>query len=134
MMRAVRHSGTAAELIVREKLREVGLQFRCNVRTLPGAPDIVIDSASMVILVHGCFWHGHTACRKGRTRPKSNAVFWEEKIARNVRRDARVRKGLRLAGWRVFTVWECEATKVGLPHRLRRALQGGTRLSTDVGA
>jgi DNA mismatch endonuclease (patch repair protein) len=60
-----------------------------------------------VVFVHGCFWHGHKACRKG-SLPTSNSEFWTEKISKNVERDRAAHQRLRRDGWRVLTIWECE--------------------------
>ena len=68
---------------------------------------MVLPKYRTIIFVNGCFWHGHVGCAAGRL-PKSNIKFWEEKIRRNRERDERVRKELEAAGWRVFTVWECD--------------------------
>lgn len=78
---------------------------------LPGRPDLVFPRHRTVVFVHGCFWHRHSDCRVAST-PKSNTQFWEEKFARNVERDIRVVGELKMQGWNVVIVWECElATK-----------------------
>lgn len=59
-----------------------------------------------MILVHGCFWHGHD-CHLFRW-PASREVFWREKIAGNIARDERNRALLLEAGWRIAEVWECQ--------------------------
>lgn len=41
--------------------------------------------------------------------PKSRLDFWVPKFEANVARDEIAEKKLREAGWRVETVWECEA-------------------------
>lgn len=40
--------------------------------------------------------------------PSSRVAFWTEKFRRNVERDADVVAALRMLGWRVGVVWECE--------------------------
>ena len=70
---------TAPEIIVRRYLHGRGLRFRVNIASLPGKPDIVIPKYRAVVFVHGCFWHGHGRCRKGRNKPKTNAAFWRKK-------------------------------------------------------
>ena len=40
--------------------------------------------------------------------PKSRVEFWQNKFERNVMNDEIHRKELMDAGWRVFTVWECQ--------------------------
>jgi DNA mismatch endonuclease (patch repair protein) len=54
-----------------------------------------------VVVVHGCFWHGHSCSRVPR------AEFWVNKIAGNMARDERNERRLRRMGWRVLTVREC---------------------------
>lgn len=46
--------------------------------------------------------------------PKSNVGFWKEKIVRNIARDVRNETELKVLGWRVIRVWECEIKTVSL--------------------
>ena len=64
-----------------------------------------------VIFVNGCFWHGHEGCKYYRL-PKSNIEFWENKIKNNKARDTRNEEQLKVLGWRIIRVWECEIRKV----------------------
>lgn len=66
-------------------------------------PDFVFHRHRLVVFVHGCFWHG---CSKHASVPKTNAVFWRNKIRRNKARDLLVLRLLRRAGWRVVQLWE----------------------------
>lgn len=104
-MAGIRSRDTRPEVLVRKALFARGFRYRKNCRDLPGKPDIKLSKYRAVILVHGCFWHGH-ACRYYRT-PKSNAEFWSGKIDHNRQRDAHDVKALHQAGWRVCIVWEC---------------------------
>ena len=104
-MAAVRSRDTAPEVRVRKALHRLGFRYRTHVAGLPGKPDIVLRKYRAVILVHGCFWHGHD-CRLFQ-RPATRQDFWDAKIRRNRERDAEVREALRAAGWRCLTVWEC---------------------------
>jgi DNA mismatch endonuclease (patch repair protein) len=79
-----------------------------------------------VILVHGCFWHGHS-CKRGSRSPKANADYWISKIGRNTARDARTRAELEALDWRVLVVWECEIKdSVALAGKLRAFLRGAS--------
>ena len=40
--------------------------------------------------------------------PKTNVDFWRHKIAMNIARDYANGVDLRLAGWKVIRVWECD--------------------------
>ena len=99
-------------------LHGMGYRFRLHRRDFPGTPDIVLPGRAAVVFVHGCFWHGH-ACKRNKM-PKSNAVYWNEKIEANRRRDARKRRALGALGWKVVIVWECELKR---PEKLADKLQ-----------
>jgi DNA mismatch endonuclease (patch repair protein) len=106
LMGLVRTKGTAPEMGVRRILHRLGYRYKLHSRELPGRPDLVFPGLKKIVLVHGCFWHGHH-CARGRL-PKTNAVFWERKINRNRERDREVVTELSVLGWRVLEVWECE--------------------------
>jgi DNA mismatch endonuclease (patch repair protein) len=104
-MSRVRGRDTKPEMLVRKGLHAAGFRFRLHDGKLPGRPDIVLPRHDAVVLVHGCFWHGHE-CPTFRW-PASRPDFWQAKISGNRVRDLRAHEELILAGWRVATVWEC---------------------------
>lgn len=106
MMAGIHGKDTKPELIVRSFLHRAGLRFRLQAK-LPGKPDLVLPKYRAAVFVHGCFWHRHEDCRYA-TIPASNAAFWQEKFAANVRRDSRVKQKLEEMGWRVLIIWSCE--------------------------
>ena len=107
IMASVRSKNTRPELLVRRFLRSRGLRYRIHVTTLPGTPDIAMAKYKLVIFIHGCFWHGHKGCNRGRL-PKSKVEYWRAKIDANRDRDAAVFKQLRNIGWRQLVVWDCQ--------------------------
>jgi len=107
MMSGIRGRNTKPEILIRSLLHGQGFRFRLDARDLPGRPDIVLPRYRAVVLVHGCFWHGHD-CARGARVPKANRDYWVAKVARNRARDTAAREALVKAGWRVETVWECE--------------------------
>ena len=107
-MSANKAKDTKPEMIVRSKLHRMGFRFRVHRKDLYGNPDIVLPRYRTVIFVHGCYWHRHD-CKWGQPVPKKNREFWQRKFARNVERDAEVIERLRSDGWKVLTIWECEA-------------------------
>jgi len=126
-MSRIGSKNTKPELIVRSILHRLGYRFSLR-RKLPGRPDIVMPKYQLVIFVHGCFWHQHKRCPAGRV-PKSNVAFWEEKFAKNKKRDAKVKRTLKKDGWRVHVVWECELkTPDRLLAGLHNAIHGKTPL------
>lgn len=106
-MAGVRQTGTRIESLVGAVLRDAGVGYRRNVRSLSGSPDFANKSRRWAIFVNGCYWHHHTACKKATT-PKRNADFWIDKFRTNRARDARTIRKLRREGYRVAIVWECE--------------------------
>ena len=53
--------------------------------------------------------------------PKTNVDYWIAKIARNRARDRRNAAVLRKMGWRVVTIWECDALSARA-RKLKRAV------------
>ncbi len=106
VMSRIRAKDTGPELLARAELRRAGYTgYRLHYAKCPGRPDIAFVGRRVALFVHGCFWHGCPYC-KPRT-PKSNTLFWQQKITANQARDARKSHALRKAGWKVFVVWEC---------------------------
>jgi DNA mismatch endonuclease (patch repair protein) len=132
-MSRIRGSDTRPEMQVRSALHRAGFRFRLHRKDLPGRPDIVLPKYKTVVFVHGCFWHRHPRCRWAY-EPKSRTVFWNEKFRRNVERDRRNASELRRLGWRVVTVWECEAAAPATwINRILRLIARSAPAQTDPG-
>jgi DNA mismatch endonuclease (patch repair protein) len=116
-MRAIRSKDMLPELMVRRAAHRLGYRFRLHRKDLPGNPDIVFATRHKVIFVHGCFWHSHN-CKIAHT-PKSNQAYWIPKLERNRTRDGNNLEALKIAGWKVMIVWECETRD---QQRLEKAL------------
>jgi DNA mismatch endonuclease (patch repair protein) len=115
---------TAPELLVRRLLHALGYRFRLHRDGLPGKPDIVLPRHRKIVLIHGCFWHGHPRCPRAAL-PTTNAEFWQKKIGGNKIRDRRVRRELRGLGWNVLVLWQCQLKDVEkLMRRLQTFLEG----------
>jgi len=106
-MRKIKGKDTKPEMIVRKYLFSNGYRYRLHDKKLPGKPDIVLKKHNVVIFVHGCFWHKHKNC-KYFVIPKTRTDWWLEKINRNVNNDVRHQNELKLLGWRIITIWECQ--------------------------
>ena len=107
-MKAVRQTGTAAELALRKALDAYGLSYEVDVPPLPDLrrrADILFRREKVAIFVDGCFWHG---CPLHGTQAKANAQFWAEKIEQNKERDHDTNRRLEAAGWTVIRIWEHE--------------------------
>ena len=102
-----RRRDTGPEIAIRRILFGSGLRYRVDA-PLPGMrrrADLLFRSARVAVFVDGCFWHG---CPEHGTQPKSNAIWWAEKIAANIQRDRDTDRRLTEAGWQVVRVWEHE--------------------------
>jgi DNA mismatch endonuclease (patch repair protein) len=105
MMAGIRGTNTRPEMLMRHGLHGRGFRYRLHVSYLPGKPDMVLARHHAVVLVNGCFWHGHD-CHLFRW-PGSRRDFWKQKITRNRARDIEVQNALAADGWRVLVIWEC---------------------------
>ena len=111
---------TLPEMRVRQVLHRLGYRFRLHRKDLPGKPDIVLPRWRTVILVHGCFWHGHNCC-EGHI-PNSNKAYWAPKLEKNRKRDAENADKLWSLGWRLIVIWECQTYSLRkIEQRLREA-------------
>ena len=110
-MRGNRRADTKPEVALRAALHARGMRFRKDLmlHTADGTRvkvDIVFPRTRVAVFVDGCFWH---SCPIHATAPKSNAVWWAEKLAANVARDRDTDERLAAAGWSVVRVWSHEA-------------------------
>lgn len=123
-MRQIRSKNTKPEIQARQLVRELGyLGYRIHRTDLPGKPDIAWLGRKVAIQVHGCFWHQHD-CPVGLRVPKSNVEYWTQKIARNVERDRSHSNYLKMSGWKVLTLWECDfKDPARVKARLKRFLE-----------
>ena len=118
-MAGIRAKDTKPELFIRKALHAKGFRYRLHDRRLPGKPDMSFPKYRAVILVNGCFWHGHD-CHLFKW-PSTRQEFWRRKITRNRQKDEETRQALKAGGWRVvYDSREC-------------ALKGKTRLDPDEG-
>ncbi len=126
-MSRIRSKNTTPEKEVRSMLHRMGYRFSLHRKDLTGRPDIVMPKHRTVIFVHGCFWHLHAGCDKGRI-PATRREFWERKLKGNAKRDKQHLRTLRQLGWRVITVWECDVERNGekVARRLSRLLNSAT--------
>jgi DNA mismatch endonuclease (patch repair protein) len=102
VMSRIRGTGTKPELALEAALTQLGLHLERHPRDVAGRPDFVHRETEHAIFVDGDFWHGY---RFADWRLKLSEK-WEAKIAETRRRDRRVNKELRAAGWTVMRFWE----------------------------
>lgn len=118
IMSRIRSKDTGPELAVRSWLHTRGFRFRLHSRALPGHPDVVLRKHMAIVEIRGCFWHHHAGCAEATT-PKSNKRFWNEKLKRNMKRDAINERLWSEAGWNVIIVWGCELHPLRLEGTMR---------------
>jgi DNA mismatch endonuclease, patch repair protein len=74
----------------------------------------------LAVFVDGCFWHG---CAKCRDLPATNVEFWRAKIKGNRKRDRRVSRRLRRAGWTVVRIRECAIQRASTLQSISAAIE-----------
>ena len=107
-MSHIHGKNTKPELTLRRLLWAEGVRGYRIHSPLPGKPDIVFGKRKIAVFVDGCFWHKCPQCFRP---PATNEEFWNEKLQKNVERDARVNAELKAAGWTVLRFWEHEIRK-----------------------
>ena len=108
-MRSQARRDTKPELALRRALWARGLRYRVEVAPIGNCrrrADLVFVTCRVAVFVDGCFWH---CCPEHSTLPASNAEWWANKLAANVRRDRDTTARLIDEGWHVERVWEHES-------------------------
>src|SRR5260221_5020913 len=106
-MSRIRSKDTKPEMLIRKFLFAKGFRYRLHVNKLPGRPDIGFGKLMKVILIHGCFWHGHAGCRYFVER-KTRTSWRLIKINGNKDRDTSNLKSLKRLGWKAIVIFECD--------------------------
>jgi len=106
-MSRIRGKDTKPELLVRRFLHSKGFRYRLYDKKLPGKPDIVLPKHETIVMVHGCFWHGHKDC-KYFVIPKTRSEWWIAKINKTKENDSENEKKLKKMGWNIITIFECD--------------------------
>ena len=120
MMSGIKGKNTKPELTIRSALHRIGFRFRLHRKDLPGRPDVILPRYRAVILINGCFWHGHM-CSLFKW-PKTREDFWREKILGNVKRDQRNQSMLIEKHWRGCGIWEC-ALRSQPPEKIEKLMK-----------
>ena len=107
IMSHIKSKNTKPEITVRKIIYSLGYRYRLHRKDLPGKPDLAFIKKKKVIFINGCFWHGHSGCKKSAL-PDTNYEFWNDKIKKNVNRDTLNYKRLKDMGWKYLVIWQCE--------------------------
>jgi DNA mismatch endonuclease (patch repair protein) len=119
-MSAVKSRGNrSTEMKMVRLLRKNKLKGWRRHKRITGTPDFCWPVIKVALFVDGCFWHG---CPRCYNLPKSNVIFWKNKVIGNRRHDKRVNLILRAQGWKVLRVWGCRINEKRTLLRLRTAL------------
>ena len=122
VMSRIRSRGNKdTELALVKLFRQHGITGWRRNQNVFGKPDFLFRRNRLAVFVDGCFWHGCPRCYR---RPRSNKIYWVEKVARNKSRDRRVTRELRKLGWRVVRIWEHDLAHKGprMVHRFAKSL------------
>ncbi len=75
IMSHISDKNTKPEKVVRSLLHKNGYRYSIHRKDLPGKPDITLPKHNKVILIHGCFWHGHKGCTRSKRPSPSFRVI-----------------------------------------------------------
>lgn len=130
-MSRIRSTDTGPERLLRATLWAHGVRgWRNQWRAPGGRIDVAFTRWKLAVMVDGCFWHGHPS----KWQPGRWSGYWDEKIKRNMARDARQVGALVEAGWTVLRIWdfEIEQSPIAVAERIMEALgAAGWRPRTD---
>ena len=106
-MSRIRSKWTSQEKKMHNYLKGYKIKHKMH-PNIEGSPDILLTQSNTVIFLHGCFWHKCSKCYK---KPKTNEMYWNQKIENNVKRDRKNKKILKAEGYTVIIVWEHQIKK-----------------------
>jgi len=102
----MKNKNTKPEVDCQQILHEIGVSFSTHKTIGDCNPDILIDSARLVIFVHGCFWHHHD-CHNYH-KQNMNQFITAEREKRIRKRDMENLNTVLEHGFRPLVIWECE--------------------------
>lgn len=100
-MSKIKSHKTKPEIKIKKLMTKMGFDYQPS--RIYGNPDFVNQKYKTAVFIDGCFWHG---CKKHCRMPKTNKRYWASKIRKNVERDKKVTRKLKMKGWRVVRIWE----------------------------
>lgn len=130
IMSHVRSKNTGVEVALRRALWAAGVRgWRCNDRSVFGAPDLSWRRRHLAVFVDSAWWHGHPS----RWTPGRLPERWDSKIERNRQRDLAVNEQLESLGWTVVRIWdfELQAAPDECVNRVKSALARATVHTRD---
>lgn len=109
-MQAIKCKNTKIEILLGKSMWGKGLRYRKNDNSVIGKPDFTLKQKKIAIFCDSEFWHGKN-WSKGKYKIKSNRKYWFAKIEKNIKRDKKINRELRKAGWVVIRFWAKEIEK-----------------------
>lgn len=110
---------------VNRSLSALGCSGSVIVGRQPGRPRFVFKERKKIILAHDCLWHRHmhADCPLSAVT-LAQAGFLLARLHKNRQRGQRAIAALRIAGWDLSVVWDCQAQNhASLTLRLERFLR-----------
>ena len=120
VMSKIKSRGTGPEREMARILRRGRMRYRSQPK-LPGSPDFVVEGR-LLVFCDGSFWHGRNWPKlKEKLAGGDNPEYWLRHIGGNRRRDRRVNRELREAGYAVIRFWDDDIKK--RPERCARLVR-----------
>jgi len=122
-MSRIKGRNTAPELQVRSIVHRLGFRFSLRRNDLPGRPDIVLPAPTSCNIRQRLFLAPAWKLRQCGFAEDPTRIL-AKKLDSNVARDRKNAAALRVLGWHVIVVWECELeNKAKLRRKMIRALK-----------
>ena len=104
-MSKIRSHNTKVENLIFRELRKRKIYFQKHYKNVIGNPDIALPRKKKAVFIDGDFWHGYQFPKLKKRLPKK---YWVKKIEKNMVRDRKNRKKLKMGSWQVKRLWEHE--------------------------
>lgn len=109
-MQAIKSKNTKIEELLAKALRQKGLRYRRDNKTIFGKPDFTFRKFKIAIFCDSEYFHGKD-WDINKQRIRTNSDFWIKKIEGNIMRDNLVNETLLKDGWKVLRFWGDEIKK-----------------------
>lgn len=116
IMRAVKSRGNkSTELALIDLFKKHSIKGWRRSAKVFGHPDFYFPRLKIAVFADGCFWHG---CKCKKNMPKTNSTYWQNKFRKNKIRDRIVTQHLKIRGYMVVRIRECQIKKGKLSKKL----------------
>ena len=119
-MRKIPRKGTKIELRMSEYIEQLDFEYETQFEVLGARPDFHIIDTDVLVFCDSSFWHGRKLSDTTGESFNRNKEFWARKLIANKKRDEKINRRLRRAGWSVHRFWDTDI--LNKPEKVMRRL------------